>query len=84
MEDGSETFTGSMTGYMDGTGTMSIVSNKGLSCTGNWSFIVRPTYGRGIFRCSDGTGGPFEFNGNGNHGTGNGRLVDRQFTFTFG
>jgi hypothetical protein len=34
IEDGSETFTGSATGYIDGGGTLTLTSNKGLSCSG--------------------------------------------------
>jgi len=84
MEDGDETFTGTTTGYADGSGTLTVVSNKNLRCEGNWSYVARPTYGRGIFRCNNGKSGPFEFNGAGQHGTGIGRLGNRRFTFTYG
>ena len=36
--DGTELFTGSATGYMDGGGTLSIKSNRGRSCTGKGQF----------------------------------------------
>lgn len=84
MEDGSETFTGEATGNSTDAGALRVVSNKGLTCQGNWSYMIYPTYGRGIFNCSEGTSGPFEFNQNGGSGTGTGRLGKRLFTFTFG
>jgi hypothetical protein len=84
MEDGSETFRGTTTGYMDGSGTIDLTSNKGLRCTGQWVFIDRPRYGRGTVQCENGLSGPFEFVGTGKHGTGNGRLGRRLYTFTFG
>lgn len=84
MEDGSETFRGTTTGYADGSGTLEVVSNKGLRCEGKWVFVNRPRFGRGTVFCNNGESGPFEFVGTGRHGTGNGRLGNRRFTFTFG
>ena len=83
MEDGSETFTGSATGYMDGGGNLTITSNKGLSCTGTFVYITNRN-GKGTFNCTNGQSGPFEFVSTGNRGTGTGRIGSRPFTFTFG
>jgi hypothetical protein len=35
-EDGTETFTGSATGYADGGGTLTLTSNKGRACSGRF------------------------------------------------
>ena len=83
MEDGSETFAGTATGYADATGTMSISSNRGLSCVGSLAY-VNARQGTGTFNCSDGRSGPFQFTGNGQRGHGVGRLGNQRFTFTFG
>ena len=83
LEDGTETFTGSATGYMDGGGNLTITSNKGLSCAG--TFVYETTRnGKGTFNCTNGQSGPFEFVSTGRRGTGTGRLGGRPFTFTFG
>lgn len=82
-EDGSETFTGTTTGYADGSGVVNIVSNKGLVCTGKFVYVTERT-GSGTFTCRDGTSGTANFVSAGRHGTGSGRLGNRRFTFTFG
>jgi hypothetical protein len=82
-ETGDETFSGSATGYLDQSGTLTIQSNKGTTCTGDFVYLT-PRQGRGTFRCSDGRSGPFEFVSAGSHGTGTGRLGERRFTFIFG
>lgn len=83
IEDGSETFTGSATGYMDGGGTLTISSNKGLSCAGTFVYVTRRN-GSGTFNCNNGQSGPFDFVSTGTRGTGTGRIGTRPFTFTFG
>lgn len=83
IEDGSETFTGSATGYMDGGGKLEIMSNKGLSCSGTFVYVTSRN-GRGTFTCANGQSGPFEFVSTGTRGTGTGRIGSRPFTFTFG
>ncbi|WP_293721284.1 hypothetical protein [Stappia sp.] len=81
--DGSETFTGSATGYADGAGTLEITSNRGRKCTGTFVY-VNGRQGSGTFTCNDGASGPFEFVSTGTRGTGTGMLNGRAFTFTFG
>lgn len=83
MESGDETFTGTATGYMNGGGTLSVTTNKGLSCSGDFVYVTR-RFGEGIFKCSDGRSGPFDFVSTGTSGTGKGRLGGELFTFTFG
>ena len=83
MEDGSESFTGSATGYMSGSGDLTIKTDKGITCKGNFVYVSR-RHGEGIFTCEDGRSGPFEFVSTGSSGTGTGRLGNSYFTFTFG
>ena len=83
LEDGSETFTGSATGYVDGAGDLTIVSNKGTTCRGNFVYETRRS-GAGTFVCDDGRSGPFTFVSSGDRGTGTGRIGGDRFTFTFG
>jgi len=82
-EDGAERFTGSATGYMDGSGTITLSSNRGTRIEGNFVYLNR-RYGEGTFRCDDGRSGPFTFVSTGNRGTGTGRLGSQLITFTFG
>tara|TARA_B100001057_G_C22645799_1_gene870031 strand:- start:196 stop:513 length:318 start_codon:yes stop_codon:yes gene_type:complete len=81
MEDGSDSFTGSATGYMSGGGNLTIKTKKGITCEGNFVYVSR-RHGEGIFTCEDGRSGPFQFVSTG--GTGTGRLGNSNFTFRFG
>ena len=83
VQNSDETFTGIATGGMDGAGTLSIVSNKGPTCEGNFVYVTSRT-GEGVFKCSDGRSGPFRFVSTGMKGTGQGSLGGEAFTFTFG
>ena len=83
MNGGEGSFTGSATGYGDGSGTLTIVSNTGIQCEGVFVYLTRRT-GRGTFHCGKGLSGPFEFVSTGTRGTGTGTLGRRPFTFTFG
>jgi hypothetical protein len=83
MADGTETFTGRATGYMDGGGNLEIVSNKGRTCSGNFVYVTSRN-GEGVFTCSDGKSGPFQFVSTGTRGTGTGIIGGEAFTFTFG
>jgi hypothetical protein len=81
--NGDETFTGTATGYIDHSGTLQISSSKGTSCAGDFVYI-NSRQGQGVFTCTDGRSGPFDFVSTGTHGAGTGRLGDKLFTFTFG
>jgi hypothetical protein len=83
ITDGDETFTGTATGHSDGAGTLEVTSSRGLSCTGDFVYVTRRN-GQGVFNCSDGSSGPFEFVSTGTKGNGTGQLGGRPFTFTFG
>jgi hypothetical protein len=83
VQNSDESFSGSATGYMDGSGHLSIVSSKGTTCSGNFVY-VNSRRGEGVFQCSDGRSGPFWFVSTGTRGTGYGTLGGQNFTFTFG
>lgn len=83
VQNSSETFTGTATGYIDGSGVLLIVSNKGAQCSGNFIYVTNRK-GEGVFKCDDGRSGPFEFVSTGSRGTGFGDLGGEKFTFTFG
>ena len=78
-----EVFSGTATGYMDGGGNMTIISNKGATCKGNFVYVTNRN-GEGVLSCDDGRTGPFNFVSTGTHGTGYGDLNNQRFTFTFG
>lgn len=78
-----ETFTGKATAGIDGSGTLNIVSNKGPTCSGRFVYET-DSRGAGVFICSDGRSGPFQFVATISGGVGGGTLGDRNFTFTFG
>ena len=83
MTDTDESFTGTSTGYMDGGGTVEIVSNRGTVCKGNFVYVTQRR-GEGTFTCNDGRAGPFSFVSTGQRGTGTGTIGGRTFVFTFG
>ncbi len=83
VQNSSETFTGTTTGYLDGGGNLTIVSSKGTTCTGNFVYVTSRE-GEGIFGCDDGRTGPFRFVSTGTRGTGYGDLGGQRLTFTFG
>jgi hypothetical protein len=83
VQGGTETFTGTATGYMDGGGNLTLISSKGAVCKGNFVYVNR-RQGEGIFICDDKRNGPFNFVSTGTRGTGYGTLDGEKFTFTFG
>jgi hypothetical protein len=83
VQNTNETFAGTATGYMDGAGDLTIVSNMDATCTGNFVY-VNSRQGEGVFNCDDGRSGPFSFVSTGKRGTGQGTLGGQNFTFTFG
>ena len=78
-----ETFSGTATGYMDGGGSLTIVTTRGATCKGNFVYVSRRD-GEGVFTCDDGRTGPFKFVSTGTRGTGHGDLGGERFIFTFG
>lgn len=83
VQNTPETFTGTATGYLDGSGDLKIVSNLGAVCEGDFVYVTKRT-GEGIFSCEDGRTEPFNFVSTGKKGTGHGSLGGHAFTFTFG
>ncbi len=83
FESGNVTFIGTATGYLDGSGTLSMTSNNGLKIEGNFVYVTRRN-GEGTFTCSDGRSGSFQFVSTGKRGTGTGHLGNDRVTFTFG
>ncbi|MBD3768470.1 MAG: hypothetical protein IE928_11120 [Gammaproteobacteria bacterium] len=83
VQGSDETFTGTATGYMDGGGDLTIVTNTGVKCTGNFVYVTHRN-GEGVFKCDDGRSGPFEFVSTGTRGTGFGDLGGQRVMFTFG
>ena len=83
LPDTDEVFSGTATGYMDGGGELTIISNKGASCKGSFVYVTSRN-GEGILKCDDGRTGPFKFVSTGTHGSGYGDLNNKRFTFTFG
>ena len=83
IQNSDETFTGSATGYLGGSGNLTITSNKGTVCSGDFVYVTRRE-GEGVFTCDDGRSGPFQFVSTGSFGTGHGSLGGQIFTFTFG
>ena len=83
MLNGSEIFTGTATGYMDGGGNLEITSNRGRTCQGDFVYVTGRN-GEGVFTCDDGQSGPFRFVSTGTRGNGTGTIGGQDFTFTFG
>jgi len=83
IQNSNETFNGTATGYMDGSGNLKITSTKGSTCNGDFVYVTS-RQGEGVFTCNDGRTGPFNFVSTGSHGTGHGNLGKENFTFTFG
>ena len=77
-----ESFTG--TAVADGKhgGTVSLRSNTGVTCQGDYLFSEKRK-GEGVFNCTDGRSGPFSFVSNGFQGLGHGTLDGQGFTFKF-
>jgi hypothetical protein len=68
---------------MDGAGDLTIVSNRGATCTGAFVYVNR-RQGSGTFTCNDGRTGPFTFVSTGQRGTGSGQIGGQPVTFVFG
>lgn len=73
VQSTGETFSGSATGHLDGAGTLTIHSNKGATCTGDFVYATARE-GEGTFHCTDGRSGPFSFVSTGSRRTGKGTL----------
>jgi len=83
LQNTPETFTGTATGYISGSGNLKVVTSTGCACEGDFVYVTS-RQGSGVFTCDDGRSGPFEFVSTGTRGTGYGDLGGERFTFTFG
>ena len=83
LDDGSDSFIGTATGYLNGGGKMTLTSTHGLTCEGTFVYVTERT-GQGTFKCNNNQSGPFSFVSTGTSGTGTGRLGNQTFSFTFG
>jgi len=83
FENGAVTFTGTATGYLDGSGVLRLTASNGLTVEGSFVY-VSSREGEGTFTASDGRSGAFKFVSAGRRGTGTGHLGDDKVTFTFG
>lgn len=83
VQNSDEVFSGSATGYPDGSGTVTVTSNKGAWCEGKFVYVTSRN-GSGTFFCNDGRSGPFHFVSTGTKGTGYGTLGSTTMTFEFG
>ena len=87
---GKQTFTGKFTaaghsiGVGSGNGDLELVSNDGLKCSGKFVYWNEMSGGEGVFVCSDGRSGPFNFASDRTTGVGTGKIGNEQMTFTFG
>lgn len=82
---GQEMFLGQATGYADGTGTLMIGAESGLSCSGKFKYDEPRVSGSGTIDCDDGRTGTFKFTSNGTSGMGFGKTNKGEpFKFTFG
>jgi hypothetical protein len=80
-----EKFLGSATGYLNGEGDISITSESGSKCQGNFRYLTRAVNGDGWFICDDGRTGNFFFISNGHEGKGIGKDEHGElFRFQFG
>ena len=84
LEDGSETFKGSVTGHSNHSGEIHMDSSKpGVTLDGEFVFATRRE-GSGVIKTSDGRVGKFTFVSTGRNGNGFGDLGGKRFVFTFG
>jgi len=87
FKTGDEQFRGEATGRLDGTGTLTIRSERGRSCSGSYKRSSSGVTGEGRFTCTDGKTGDFYYttHGNPNNGEGFGKTDDGDmFRFRFG
>lgn len=82
-ETGDETFVGTATGHWNGEGTVDVVSDRGIRCSGAFTFVLEGP-GQGAIRCSNGQTGTFAFRLHGLSGQGEGMLGRRRFRLRFG
>jgi hypothetical protein len=83
FESGAVTFSGTATGYLDGSGVIKLTATNGLTVDGHFVY-TSSREGEGTFTASDGRSGVFRFVSTGRRGTGTGNLGNDKVTFAFG
>lgn len=83
IQNTSETFTGRATAYFSGGGILTLTTNQGVSCKGE--YINTDKYqGNGTVVCEDGRLGYFKFVASGFTGDGEGLIDTKPFAFRIG
>lgn len=73
INNGQEDFLGSVTGYADGHGEITMSSVSGVNCLGQFQYDNKFVTGSGTFECDDGRTGNFKFTSSGQMGHGFGK-----------
>lgn len=81
VEEGPETFSGTITRLLDRSGEMEIQSTKGLWCRGPITYHEKSS-GKGTLQCRNGEAGTFTFEVYGGTGRGSGEIAGRKIAFT--
>ena len=83
IQDTSETFTGSATAYFSGGGILTLTTNRGVTCQGEY-INTEKHQGNGTVVCEDGRLGYFNFVASGFTGNGEGLIDTKPFAFRIG
>lgn len=83
VRNSTETFTGKATVHFLGDGNLTLTTNKGVTCTGDFVHASQQK-GSGTVACEDGRLGSFEFVTAGFSGTGAGMIGSEHFDFRIG
>ncbi|MEL7639769.1 MAG: hypothetical protein AAGU21_09015 [Solidesulfovibrio sp.] len=79
----AETFTGMATVYFSGGGKLTLTTNGGVACKGDFIHVSQQE-GTGTVSCEDGRLGSFNFVTAGFSGSGSGRIGNESFDFRIG
>ncbi|WP_139311492.1 hypothetical protein [Desulfovibrio sp. DV] len=83
IQDTSETFTGRATAYFSGGGILTLTTNQGVTCQGEYTNTDKHQ-GNGTVVCEDGRLGTFNFVASGFTGKGAGLIDTKPFAFRIG
>lgn len=78
-----ETFTGKATAYFSGGGVLTLTTNQGVTCQGEY-VNTDDNQGNGTVVCEDGRLGSFTFVASGFSGNGEGLIDTKPFAFRIG
>ncbi len=79
-----ETFSGiaTATGYWDASGTLNLISNRGLTCVGTYAYAGLGPFGKASLTCNNGETGEVRLDSN--TSTGEGTIGSRRITVRWG